>query len=85
MKSQTWEVGTPVRELKPKCPKCAKSMERGHIPDNAHGQVVLSSWAAGEPRRQRFFGGIQYSRKNLLPMDAYRCTGCGYIELYAGD
>ena len=61
-------------------------MERGHIPDVGHGQVVLSSWAPGEPVRQRFFGGIKYRSKAVLPITAYRCTGCGYIELYAsGD
>ena len=73
------EMSRMARELNPKCSKCSKSMERGHIPDIGHGKVVISSWAAGPPERQRFFGGIQYHAKTLLPIAAYRCTGCGYI------
>lgn len=65
------------------CPRCQKKMEPGHIPDLGHGVVVQSSWAAGMPRVRRFLGGIVYQKKQIVPMMAYRCPRCGYVELYA--
>jgi hypothetical protein len=58
-------------------------MERGHVPDSAHGQVNLASWLSGPPQHQRFFGGIKPRYKEQIPLTAFRCTGCGYVELYA--
>jgi hypothetical protein len=68
----------------PHCPKCDKLMDRGHIPDVGYGQVQQSRWAPGEPEIRRFLGGIRYRAKELIPMSAYRCPACGFIELYAG-
>ena len=67
----------------PRCPKCQKTMERGHIPDKTRNQVNPAAWAPGAPERQRFFGGIRFSSKEQLPLSAFRCPGCGYVELYA--
>jgi hypothetical protein len=59
-------------------------MERGHVPDVGHGgSVALASWAAGPPQRSRFFGNIKLRKNEQLPLSAFRCPGCGYIELYA--
>jgi hypothetical protein len=57
-------------------------MEPGHIPDMGHGVILQSSWAAGLPERRRYLGGIKYNKKQQIPMIAYRCTRCGYVELY---
>jgi predicted nucleic-acid-binding Zn-ribbon protein len=70
-------------EITPRCPKCQKTMERGHVPDVGHGQVVVPGWTQGAPERQRFFGGIKYRPKEQLPLSAFRCPGCGYVEFYA--
>lgn len=67
-----------------RCPKCQKTMEEGHIPDNiGHSQATQSSWAHGPADRLRFFGGIRLKKKELIPFSAYRCPSCGYVELYA--
>jgi len=58
-------------------------MERGHIPDIAEGHVVQTAWARGDPERRRFVGGIKVNTKEQLPVTAFRCTGCGYLELFA--
>jgi len=58
-------------------------MDRGHVPDVAHGTILQSGWAAGAPEPRRFFGGIKYRARDLLPLTAYRCTACGYVEFYA--
>jgi hypothetical protein len=70
-------------DFHPRCPKCDKPMDRGHIPDAAQGQVLQSSWAPGEPESRRFLGGIKYQGHELIPFSAYRCPACGYVEFYA--
>jgi predicted nucleic-acid-binding Zn-ribbon protein len=72
-----------MSDFHPVCPKCAKPMERGHVPDAGYGQVIQSKWAPGDAVPRRFFGGIQYDVNEQIPMMAYRCPACGYVELYA--
>ena len=70
-------------QASPRCPKCQKTMERGHVPDVAHGRVLQTSWSRGAPEPQRFFGGIKLRTKEQVPLTAFRCPGCGYVEFYA--
>ena len=65
------------------CPKCSHEMERGHVPDAGYGQVYQARWSRGDPERQRFLGGIKWKRADQVPLVAYRCTSCGFVELYA--
>jgi len=59
-------------------------MERGFLPDRADsGQTHPASWVAGDPVPRRFIGGVKFSSKESLPVTAYRCTKCGFLELYA--
>ena len=58
-------------------------MERGHIPDLAHGAARESAWAPGPAVEQRFLGGIKYKANETIPLSAYRCPSCCYVELYA--
>jgi hypothetical protein len=72
-----------MADFHPRCPKCDKPMDRGHVPDAAHGQVLQSSWAPGAPETRRFLGGIRYHPDELIPLSVYRCPACGYVEFYA--
>jgi hypothetical protein len=72
-----------MSDFLPRCPKCEKPMEVGHVPDSAHGHILQSSWAAGEAETRRFFGGIKYHPDEVIPLSAYRCPSCGYVEFYA--
>jgi hypothetical protein len=58
-------------------------MEAGHVPDVGYGQVLQSAWAPGEPVARRFVGGIKSNDKEQVPLTAFRCSRCGYVELYA--
>ena len=58
-------------------------MDPGHIPDLSYGVVMHSSWTPGLPEMRKYVGGIKYNKKTQFPIIAYRCTRCGYIELYA--
>jgi hypothetical protein len=59
-------------------------MEPGHIPDLGYGLMEQTAWSAGFAERRRFLGGIKYNKKAQIPLIAYRCARCGYVELYAG-
>ena len=67
----------------PHCPKCNNLMERGHRPDTAHGYVLLASWAPGAPEKRRFVGGIKVRSEAVIPLLAYRCASCGFVECWA--
>jgi hypothetical protein len=64
----------------PDCPKCGGPMELGFIADHTYAATFQSMWSAGEPRKS-FWGGIKL--KEMLTVDTYRCTDCGYLESYA--
>jgi hypothetical protein len=73
-----------MADFHPRCPKCEKLMDRGHLPDAAAGgQIQIGAWAPGDPEPRRFVGGIKYHADRVIPLAAYRCSACGYVELYA--
>lgn len=67
----------------PRCQKCQKTMEEGYVPDIGYGNVQLASWSPGTPEGRRYMGGIKMRTQDLLPLTAFRCPNCGYVELYA--
>lgn len=58
-------------------------MEEGFVADFGYGQVLKSSWSPGVPEPRRFVGGIKVNADEQIPMTAYRCASCGYVEFYA--
>jgi predicted nucleic-acid-binding Zn-ribbon protein len=68
-----------------RCPKCQKTMEVGHLPDIGRNFATRSAWSRGVAERRRFFGGIKFKSKEQIPLTAYRCPSCGYVELYAKE
>ena len=60
------------------CPKCKVPMQEGYLSEETrHGH-----WYEGRPR---YFLGIPMFRwaKTQVPIKAYRCPSCGYLESYA--
>jgi hypothetical protein len=57
-------------------------MDRGFVLDNTHGGRHVTQWAAGAPRKS-FWVGTKLPEEALVPMGAYRCSSCGYVEFYA--
>jgi hypothetical protein len=72
-------------DFHPTCPKCSTFMDRGYIPDYANSDVVVlqAVWTPGDPRPRRFQTGIRTDPGAQIPLTAYRCPSCGYVELYA--
>ncbi|MEO5589165.1 MAG: hypothetical protein ABIS03_06240 [Gemmatimonadaceae bacterium] len=50
-----------------------------------YGGIAPGTWAPGVPVIRRYMGGISYDKKVQAQIVAYRCTRCGYLELYAGE
>jgi C4-type Zn-finger protein len=65
-----------------KCPKCSGRMEQGFVVDQSHGARIVSEWAAGAPLKS-FWSGTKLPYEKVIPIGAYRCESCGYLESYA--
>ena len=57
-------------------------MAQGFVLDNMYGGSVVSKWAAGAPMKS-FWVGTKMPDEALIPIGAYRCSSCGFLELYA--
>jgi hypothetical protein len=66
------------------CPKCNGRMEQGFIIDFTHGGRMVSSWAPGAPQKS-FWRGTYAEEDRLVPIGAFRCESCGFLESYARD
>ena len=71
----------------PNCPACRGAMKEGYLPDHSQGTWLQASWCAGAPEERTIFGvqtGVKkVDRKGLLPIEAWRCSSCGLVQLYA--
>ena len=56
-------------------------MEPGSVVDEGHGHFELLRWT-GAVLTRAWYGGVRVRRKQLLPVQAYRCPKCGRLELY---
>lgn len=68
-----------------KCSKCSGAMSEGFILD--HGDYEYKrqqTWIEGTPKAS-FWSGIKTSGANAFVIQAFRCAGCGYLELYATE
>ena len=72
-----------MKEESTPCPKCGGEMEKGWLPDDTYGGVHRTAWTAGDPQRG-LLGSIVYPKRDAtLPISAFRCCDCGFIEHYA--
>jgi hypothetical protein len=59
-------------------------MIRGFIPDFAYGSTLVSSWHEGAPQKS-FWRKTKVPVGSGIPMEAFRCPDCGYLELYVAN
>ena len=50
--------------------------------DVGYGSYSVGSWQSGPATVSSWFG-LKVNKKALVPTTAYRCSRCGFIELYA--
>lgn len=77
------------------CSDCGQALEAGFIPDASYATVLQTQWHPGTPEDRYFLGfktqtlmgkdvpAIKHDSEKMLPVTAYRCTGCGALKLYA--
>ncbi len=59
-------------------------MVQGFLPDNSHGDIYISSWFEGKPEKSIWFR-TKKPKKPGIPIGAFRCKSCGYLEFYSGE
>ena len=57
-------------------------MDTGFVPDRSYASVLRSQWCEGVPEKG-FLGNIKLAGLNMMPLVAYRCRSCGFVEFYA--
>jgi hypothetical protein len=64
------------------CPKCKAELSQGFVVDSTYGGRLPSQWAPGPPDKS-IWTGTKLPAEGIIPIAAFRCPGCGYLELYA--
>jgi hypothetical protein len=83
MQDSIVEDKTMAQDLK--CPKCQGEMVQGFIPDfNDGGSKSVSTWVEGQAKKS-WWSGTKVSSEGQIPIAAFRCQGCGYLEFYADE
>jgi hypothetical protein len=69
---------------------CGGSLEPGFIPDFSQQAVWTTTWIAGAPDTSkpllevlRTGAGVRVKGSMVRSIEAFRCTACGRLELYA--
>lgn len=63
------------------CPKCNHRMQEGFLLDR--GGPSVGEWVEGPP--ELGWLGLKWVRRKRMPIVAYRCQSCGYLEAYARE
>jgi hypothetical protein len=58
-------------------------MVRGYLPDRTHAGFGVGTWLEGPPVRSDLSDMVRLRLECSIPIVSYRCTGCGYLALYA--
>lgn len=76
------------RASESRCPRCGGEFEPGFLLDRflgSKGQELLWAEAALASTSLSSSDALTgHPREGLVPVDAWRCVGCGFLELYAG-
>lgn len=59
-------------------------MQTGFATDRTLAAIRPSGWVEGEPTKT-FWVGTTLTDRALLPMVAFRCAACAFVEMYAPD
>ena len=58
-------------------------MIQGFVPDYSRGAALVAGWHAGQPKKS-FWTGTKAPLQEGIPIGAFACTECGFLEFYAG-
>ncbi len=66
----------------PKCPKCNEAVVQGFVPDYSQSAAFVGTWHAGPPQKS-FWTRTKINASQGIPIGAFRCERCGFLEFYA--
>jgi hypothetical protein len=58
-------------------------MVEGFLLDQGHGSRSVGAWVEGAPVKS-IWTGISLKGRTPIEIATWRCSGCGYLESYAG-
>lgn len=65
------------------CPKCdSGEMIQGFLPEFTHTAVFVTGWQEGNPKKS-LWTRTKASPRKTMPVGAFRCNRCGYLEFFA--
>ena len=67
---------------KMQCPKCKGEMAQGFVPDYYQTGIFVTGWHPGQPQKS-FWNRTKVLESKCLPIGAFRCQECGFLEFYA--
>jgi hypothetical protein len=69
---------------------CGGALEVGFLPDFSQASTWVTTWIAGAPDTKKSItetlrtgAGVRAKGEAVFVVEAYRCTSCGRLELYA--
>jgi hypothetical protein len=66
-----------------KCPKCGGGMRQGFVPDYSYQRTYVAGWQEGPPKQSIWTGSPKAPKDRGVPIGAFRCEKCGFLEFYA--
>ena len=66
------------------CPKCNVEMEAGYLLEYKSIDRFPTFWIEGHLERS-FFASAKIRGKKIRIVESFRCTNCGFLELYARE
>lgn len=64
------------------CALCGGALEAGFMMDRTYGGQKPAEWIKGEPVPS-FWAGTKVSEAVHRRIEAFRCTQCGYVMMFA--
>lgn len=68
----------------PSCPRCGIGLQEGYLLDHNQHLQTVTEWIEGAPEKS-FWTGLRVKGRQRLPVTAWRCGRCGYVELNAAS
>lgn len=71
--------------MTPICPTCGVALTEGFVLDQVHGITKDAAvWVEGKPELS-FFGNVKLGGHLKFTIQAFRCSECGLVHLYANN
>jgi hypothetical protein len=57
-------------------------MVQGFVPEYSHAAALVLGWHLGQPKKS-FWRETKAPRAEGVPIGAFRCQKCGFLEFYS--